>query len=147
MITVQVDTREIEAALNGMRGKLRNPRPMFAHIGEQLTRSTQERFVSQTSPEGDKWKDLSPRYKAKKHPNRDKILTREGHLKGTLRYFAGASKLEFGSNRPQAALLHFGGSFKAWGKADAKMPARPWLGLTDKDKDMIIRTARRYFAP
>lgn len=146
MITVQIDADQLNIALRGMQQRLQNPRPMFTNIGEQLIRSTQERFVSQISPEGEAWEKLSPRYKAKKHPNPDKILTREGHLKGTLRYFAGASKLEFGSDRPQAALLHFGGSFKAWGKVDAKMPARPWLGLSDSDKEMIIDTAKRYFA-
>lgn len=86
--------------------------PLLRNMGEFLIRSHYIRFNEQTAPDGSKWKALSPRYLKQKKKNKDKILTLDGYLKNTLRYQLNDGELLFGSNRPYAAIHHFGGEIK-----------------------------------
>ena len=47
-------------------------------IGEYVQRTTQERFKTQTDPQGQPWQKLKESTKAKKTRNSDKILTERG---------------------------------------------------------------------
>ncbi len=111
---------------------------LMPRLGEYLQRSTQDRFKSQTSPDGATWDVLAPRTlarKEKKKLNPGKVLTERGFLrKGIAWQLLNKSTVEVGSNLKYAATHQFG---------RGNIPPRPFLGLSDQDKrkiDAIIRS-------
>ena len=65
---------EVQQAFARLRQRGRKFQPLFEDIGEALLRSTQDRFRSRESPEGEPWPPLSPDYKARKRRNRNQLL-------------------------------------------------------------------------
>jgi len=169
-ITIKLDGLEAAIAALDRLGQIDgNKKLLFADIGEGLLISTRERFTNQVAPDGSPWVALSAAYRKRKSPNADKILIWHGDLKGTLAYNATDDGLEFGSPRIYAAIQQFGGvagraeSSASAGaaraaRADAglstsrdykpfqrpQLPARPFLGLSAEDSDMILAKANRF---
>lgn len=114
--TLEFDSQAVLAALNEAAEAMGNPDPMLRDMGEYLMIAHDARFASQSAPNGTPWQALSPRYQRTKKKNQNKILQLDGYLANTLRYQVGGGELEFGSNRPYAAIQHFGG--------EIQMPAR-----------------------
>lgn len=113
---------------------------VWTAIGEELLESTDKRFAAQQAPDGTPWAALSPRYAAwkRKHQYGNQILKMRGELRNTLTYQAGETSVAIGSNRIYSSLHQFGGRFKAFGKHNAVMPARPFLGLSAEDEQAIL---------
>ena len=124
------------AALEGLARRAANLRPALADIGEYLMLAHEERFDAQESPEGEPWAPLSERYRARKPRNRDKILVLDDVLASTLRYQAEADSLLFGTDRVYGATHQFG-------REEAGIPARPFLGLSSRDEDEAARLILR----
>lgn len=104
----------------------------FTDIGEYLKISHRERFGRQESPDGQAWAPLDPKYQARKKKNTDKILVLEGLLRDLLAYNASADGLEFGTNLVYGATHQFG-------RPEAGIPARPFLGFSEEDQDEILQ--------
>ena len=143
-IHVELDDREARRALDRLARAGADLTPAMREIGEVLVSSAKDRFSDQKSPDGTPWAPLSEHTKARKKRNKDKILTRDGFLRGTLAYQAGAGSVEVGSPLVYAGTHQFGaeaGSFGAgipWGD----IPARPFLAdadgrLAPADEDAI----------
>lgn len=111
-ITQEFDNAEALAALKQVQAKAGDSAPLLRDIGEYLMLTHNQRFKAQQSPEGTPWAPLSPRYQKRKKKNADRILFLDGYLANTLRYQVGNNELQFGSDRPYAALMHFGGQVK-----------------------------------
>lgn len=138
-LEITLDDAELQAALKKLLAKLGNLQPFFADVGEELLNSTRARFQSQTAPDGSPWADLSPAYAARKKRNKDKILTLRGALRGTLTQFADAESLRVGSPLVYAATHQFG-------RPEAHIPARPFLGLSDADRAALLDAIADYLA-
>lgn len=110
--TLEFDSQAVLAAINEAAEAMGNPDPMLRDMGEYLMIAHDARFASQTAPDGTPWQALSPRYQRSKKKNQDKILRLDGYLANTLRYQVGGGELVFGSNRPYAAIQHFGGEIQ-----------------------------------
>lgn len=122
---------------------------VFSAIGEALQISTTDRFEkSQTAPDGRPWAPLSPRYAAwkRKMEGIDRILAFRGDLGNNIRFQATDVSVAVGSASPYSAIHQFGGRFKAWGKHEATMPARPYLGVSDEDAEIIMEIIENAFA-
>lgn len=108
---------------------------LMPRLGEYLLRSTQDRFKSQTAPDGTAWEALAPRTAKRKKYNPDKVLTERGFLrKGIAWQVLNKTTVEVGSNLVYAATHQFG---------RGNIPPRPFLGLSDQDErkiDAIIRS-------
>lgn len=108
---------------------------LMPRLGEYLLRSTQDRFKTQTAPDGTTWEALAPRTAKRKKYNPDKVLTERGFLrKGIAWQVLNKTTVEVGSNLRYAATHQFGRD---------NIPARPFLGLSDQDErkiDAIIRS-------
>jgi phage virion morphogenesis protein len=134
-IEIEFDDREVQQLLRRLVDLTGDLEPAFADIGEYLTRSHDERFSRQVSPDGQPWEALSPGYQARKPKNQDKILTLDGHLRGTLHPEPSADQLLFGTNLIYGATHQFG-------DPDRNIKERPFLGISDDDRDEILDIIR-----
>ncbi len=128
---VEVDDGDVKAAFDRLLEAGGDLEPAFRDIGELLLISHRERFRAQESPEGTPWEPLSPKYRARKRRNRDKILVFEGWLSGQLTYAAGPDRLVFGTNKIYGATHQFGDPAR-------NIPVRPFLGVSENDRGEIF---------
>lgn len=114
-ITYEVDDREV---LDMLARQAQPPgSDVMSRIGEFLQASTQDRFKSQTAPDGTPWQPLKQRYAKRKKYNPDKILTLRGYLRNGIRHqVTGDTSVEVGTNLAYAAIHQLGGTID--------MPAR-----------------------
>ena len=129
IIRVAFDDREVRDALERLARAGADLAPAMREIGDVLTSSAKDRFRDERAPDGAPWAPLSPVTRARKRRNRDRILTEEGHLRGTLTYQAGADEVVVGSPLIYAGVHQFGapaGTF-AGGGPWGDIPARPFL--------------------
>lgn len=153
MIRISLDDTQALQKLSEITKQLQNPRQLYGIFGETLIAQHKDRFDAQTSPDGKKWQQTQSWYKSS-----GKILQQRGYLRNTLRYQIQTDGLEFGSNRPYAAIHHFGGvikpkrkkALKLGAKAEfgfakqVKIPSRPWLGVSNKDGDVLLKKTENY---
>jgi phage virion morphogenesis protein len=111
-VTLEFDNRAALAVMQRAAEAMRDPAPMLRDMGEYLMLAHDARFATKTAPDGSPWQALSPGYLKRKKKNRDKILVLDRYLSNTLRYQVGGDELVFGSNRPYAAIQHFGGEIQ-----------------------------------
>jgi phage virion morphogenesis protein len=152
-VTYKFDASEVIEGLRKLLERGSSLAPALRSFGETLLSSHRERFSQQVSPDGKAWAPLSSAYRAEKRRNADKILTLDGYLRGTLRYQADDTSLQFGTDRIYAAVQQFGakrgelgttrrGAPIPWGD----IPARPFIGLSDADSEAGMRILRDYLA-
>lgn len=151
-IDVRIEDHGVEAGFTRLIGLMENTTPVMSAIGEGLVSSTRRRFVTQTSPEGAKWAALNPAYKPLKKNSR--ILTESGRLGGSINHQDGRDWTRVGTNVIYAAIHQFGGTIVpksashlvfrlATGIVHAlsvTIPARPYLGISDDDEEMVADT-------
>lgn len=130
-IGIEIDNRDVLQALRRLQEAGGNLQGAFADIGEYLLISHRERWDQQVSPDGTPWAPLAPKYQARKKKNQDKTLLLEGDLRDLLRYQASPDGLEFGTDRIYGATHQFG-------REEAGISARPFLGLSDQDRTEVL---------
>lgn len=155
------DDENVQRLLADLTRAADNLAPAMKNIGEHLLQTTEEGFREQTGPDGKKWPEVSSRTRArKKHA---KVLTESGQLRGSINYRANRKSVTVGTNAPYAAAHQFGfeGQVQvpqhnrlvkqAFGKRlrqpvwatvgpfnfQQNLPARPFLGVGEKDKGEI----------
>lgn len=111
-ITLSFNAQEALSRLWDAQTGMMQPAPLLRSMGERLLEFHQLRFQQQKSPDGIGWASLKPRYQSRKRRNSDKILTRDGNLRNTLRWQVNTDELLFGTNRVYGAIHHFGGTIE-----------------------------------
>ncbi len=111
-VTLEFDAAGALAAINEAANAMGEPASMFRDMGEYLLIAHDQRFASQSAPDGTPWQALSPRYQRRKKKNPNKILVLDGYLKDTLRYQASDEQLLFGTDRRYGAIHHYGGDIE-----------------------------------
>ncbi|EPR4994858.1 phage virion morphogenesis protein [Vibrio navarrensis] len=143
--SVRVNDAEVQEALNQLIKRGADLTPAMANIGEELLISHDQRFRDQKSPDGVPWAPLSETTKALKTKNVDTILVLNHVLSGTLNYQASSDNLLFGSPLEYAATHQFGRTTSPNSMIPNKeIPARPFLGVDESDRDMILDTLSDY---
>jgi phage virion morphogenesis protein len=161
----KIDDREVVKTLDRLHAKAGRMAPAWKNIGEVLVRSTQDRFDSQTDPDGRPWQRLKASTIAGKalRGHSDKILRQRGYLSDSIRSQANENGVRVGTNRIYGAIQHFGGKTKphvirpknkkalAWPGArnparavnhpGSEIPARRFLGISRQDRDRILEVA------
>lgn len=145
-VTITVDDREVQALFARLTAFGRNPMHEVGHaLGETVLRSTRERAARQVDPSGIPWRPLSEEYakhKARKRPGVP-ILKFDFHMLGDqLDYQVHDDFVELGTNAVYGAIHQFGGKTGRGHKAT--MPSRPFLGVSDEDRERfgeILRDA------
>lgn len=106
-----------------------NMKPLFTEIGSALEDSTRQRFELQEDPDGNAWVDLKPASRARKRT--DRILYESGDLLDSVRFEAGADFVELVAGPTEYAATH------QFGREEAGIPARPFMGLSEADSAEI----------
>jgi len=160
-LRTEIDDEAIHQALRRIRRVAESPAAALKDAGEYLQRAVDDRFRSETDPEGRPWEPLSEFTKANKR--NDKILTERGGpgLRGSIHYRVDGDTLEQGTNKIYAAIHQFGGTITAKKGSLAigdpkgafamvksvRIPARPYLGISDEDQREIERILLRHAEP
>lgn len=142
-IEVKIENKEVEKALLEIAKRTENLRPLMKNIAGILAYSTEENFKNEGRP--DKWADLADitkkkREKINKWPGQ--ILQVEGQLASSVNTQYDNNSAVIGSNKEYAAIHQFGGN--AGRNKKVKIPARPYLQLTDEDFEEIMYECRKY---
>jgi phage gpG-like protein len=114
MIDIDIDDREIRAALQNLLAVTGNLDDVLTDIGEELVERTKQRFGTLTGPDGERWADNSP-------------VTIERN-----------DTLAVGSNMEYAAMQQFGGTKAEFPHLWGDIPARPFLGVSENDRAEIL---------
>ena len=138
-IKIELDDQDALSALQALFTRIQDPQGALSEIGENLKRTTRERFRTQQDPDGNAWEALSPDYLKRKKRNKDKVLTRGGYLQGQLVLQHYDDGLELGSNLVYAATHQFG-------RMEKNIPARPFLGVSSDDQETILDIVSSYLA-
>ena len=120
---------------------------LLPRIGEYVQRTTQERFRTQTDPEGKPWQALAASTLAKKTKNRDKILTEHGWLRSRInwRVLPDGRSVAIGTPMIYGATHQFRAPKAPRGRGPwGAIPARRYLGLSDADKKHLIALVNRF---
>lgn len=149
MIRLVYEDGEARAGLDALGLLMADMTPVFQDIGDALVESTNARFVAGEDPEGNAWLPKSPTTLAKYERGPDKTDTRPLHgpslqLSRTIHYQAGSDQVEIGSPMIYAGMMQFGGAKAQFPHLWGDIPARPFLGVSDGDRVMILEIIAEY---
>lgn len=136
-ILVDVDDRVVRDKLREL-GRLAIPRRTWNQIGQILVTSTVDRFERGVGPDGVPWR---PSARASREGGVTLVDT--ARLRGSIAHRASADGVEVGTNVVYAAIHQFGS--RAGGKP-RNIPARPYLGVDDDDREAIREAVGRAVA-
>ncbi len=133
MIDVEINGLEqIENTLSQIAQKAQNRKSLMRSIAGTL-----ESAVLQNFDEGGRPKWLGLKYR------KGTPLVDTENLMGSITSRYDNDSAEVGTNEPYAPIHHFGGMAGRGRKV--KIDARPFLVLTQQDKDYILEDAQEYF--
>ena len=144
-LQLNVDNKEVTEALLNLAKRTENLRPLMKSIAGIFASSTEENFKNEGRP--DKWTDLADITKEnrrKQHKYPGQILQVEGNLASSVNTQYDENSAVIGSNLPYAAIHQLGG--QAGRNKKVKIPARPYLHLTDDDFDEILYETKKYLS-
>lgn len=143
MITVELQTEELDRVLARLSAALTDQTPLMGLFGEYMLATTQDRVLRGEQPDGQAFA-LRTETTIDRYIDADlpfgQPLNQSGKMRKGIAYNAGPDWMEIGSNAIQAAVMQFGaekgslGSDAPWGD----IPARPFLGVSDEDELNLI---------
>ena len=135
---VDIESSALNAALARLAAVLANPSAAMDQIGRYLVASTLRRFERERAPDGSPWLKS-----ARALAEGGQTLTDTGRLRGSIAHTVtdGGRAVEVGSKVLYAAIHQFGG--RAGRGRRVTLPARPYLGIDDRDRDAIARIVSR----
>lgn len=143
-VRIEVELSGSLAPLQRRIGKLAtlDRHKLLDAVGIEVERQTRRRIATEkTSPQGQPWAPLSPRYEAyKKRKSSGGILEFEGFLRDTVQHLTEADAEVVGSGRVYAAIHQFGGA--EVGRPG--LPARPYLGLSRENEADVLRVVEAF---
>ena len=141
MLKVRIKLDSALAYLGGLFDTLTRPEKILQPAAEVVARAIERNFEEEGRPEP--WKPLTPkyaRYKSRRWPG-TKILERTGALGGSIRV-----TVEPGPGNTAAIVAStdvFYAPFHQFGVPGNNLPPRPFLVLTEEDREEAARTVAR----
>ena len=136
----------LDAVLSGfdkMRLRSGDLRPLLLELGEDLTESTKQRFVTTTAPDGTPWAKNSDVTLANKSGSRP--LTDGGFLADSIEpVLIGNDTVQIAPDKEYAAMMQFGGTKAEFPDLWGDIPARPYIGFSDEDEQNILAKSIKY---
>ena len=145
---VIIDDVRVRAALTSLLDAALDPRPVLMAIGEILTASSKERFLTTTDPAGNPWL-LNSVLSTLLYKETETPLTGDppdgGDLGRYIHYnILGNTGVEIGSTMQYAAMQQFGGTKAEFPNLWGDIPARPFLGMSNDDEEEILEEIHNY---
>jgi phage virion morphogenesis protein len=138
--SIEVDDRQVKAALHNLRLDLADMRPAMAGIGQVLVTETDLAFRGQKDPWGQAWARLSEvTLKRRRQGNgkgSNKILRDTGRLANSINHHSDKTSVTVGTNVVYAAMHQFGGTKAQWPHLWGNIPARPFLPIRNGRVDL-----------
>jgi len=144
-IEIKVDDKEIQQVLRNLISKTENLRPLMKNIAGIMMDSVEENFEQEGRP--DKWEKLSPvtkKQRSKKGYWPGRILQMQGNLAASITSKYDENSAVVGTNKVYAAIHQFGG--EAGRNKKVKIPARPYLKLTNEDLNQVLEATKDYLS-
>lgn len=155
-ITVAIDDAEVRAALAGLAAAAADLTPAMDEIGATVADHARDRFERQQDPDGRPWKPHAPATILRRllrgggrrtgrtgRPGfNPQILLDTGRLRDSITHRAARDSVTIGTNVVYAAIHQLGG--QAGRGRKVTIPARPFLGLDDADREDIPAILRRH---
>jgi phage virion morphogenesis protein len=153
VLVTRMDASEAKSAFARLERVLADTTPVMRAIGTGLVADTHDRFDAAQDPDGGAWAALNPDYAAtKRGPGILRESAMSGGLQGSITYRASRTDVTVGTNKVYGAIHQFGGVinsksggllvFKIGGKLvktpSVTIPARPFLGISREDSEMIL---------
>lgn len=165
---IHIDDAQVRDALHQLRqgAESRGLRPILKSMGEYLVDSTRQRFISSTAPDGHRWapnsevtfqktlKRTRGNYKnngrlsacgTRRVLAKKPLMGETSQLSTQIFYQVLGNDLIIGSPMIYASTHQFGASKGAFGRNKrgapipwGDIPARPFLGISDKDRTTIL---------
>jgi phage gpG-like protein len=158
MIRIDIDDREVLKALDNLRRRTSNMKPVMHTIGQSLMEGSREHIIAGRDWTGQPFAPNSPATLARKKGNKP-LINERTFVRSRLHYEASNDIVIVGSSAVQAAVLQFGAKKGAFGatKRGAKIPwgdipARRYFPVTqdgridDSARSLIIDAIRAYLA-
>ena len=146
--TIDIEDHEIDHGMEMLVGKMENLAAFHKSVGEHMLNSTEDRFDTETAPDGTAWAHHAPATIAsrlRRNGNAELTILREsGALAGSFNYEAGDAQVEIGTPTIYAAIHHFGGS--AGRNQSVDIPARPILGISSDDEIALAEMAEDFLS-
>ena len=148
-VRLKGDWRELHEALRRLRKGI--PEEVKKAIAEGILARTHRRFEESRAPDGSLWPPLSPATLAKEVRPRDRLkrggisaaaqrrvalrkpLVVTARLKNSISWKVAGNRIYVGTNLEYARIHQFGG-YAGRGRK-VRIPARPYLGLTEEDRE------------
>ena len=137
-ISVEIEDAVLRAALMRIAAVLASPSAVMDQIGRYLVASTLRRFERERAPDGSPWLKS-----ARALAEGGQTLTDTGRLRGSIAHTVteGGRAVEVGSDVLYAAIHQLGG--RAGRGRRVTLPARPYLGIDEDDRAIILRIVTR----
>lgn len=158
-IRVEIDSSDLQRAIARAQKYLSDLTPFYEDVGAYMERVTENRFRTETGPDGQPWKELAASTRAAKA--NDKILTERGKMRESLSSEADPDGVTVGFSDRKARWHQFGtkpytiepknGRWLAFQGASGMrfarqvehpgVPARPMLGISPANEREILAIA------
>jgi phage virion morphogenesis protein len=130
MITVDIEHQRLQDALRKVEWAVGDLAPLMRSAAAELLSQTEENFENEGRPD---WADLSDvttglREKSGNWPGQILQISSAG-LAASVTSAATDSSALVGSNKPYAAMMHFGGDKSEFPHLWGDIPSRPWLPM------------------
>jgi len=146
MITIDLQDADITHALGALEKVTTDLAPALKLIGRKLVESTEQRFIDRRAPDGKPWlgnSDLTIARKGFDHPliggkqggdkgRRTQMLQHQNHAQ------VADNVLMVGNTMEYSAMQQFGGTKVDFPHLWGDIPARPFIGLSKADRQMVV---------
>lgn len=136
MFTVELKTEHLQQTLSQIEGAIGDLKPLMHSIAAELASQTEENFEHEGRPEWPELSDVTTEKRAKHGHWPGQILqVNAAGLAASITTHATDSSAMVGSNKPYAAMMHFGGDQTDFPWLWGDVPARPYLPM-DSDGNL-----------
>lgn len=150
MITLELKMEDLDAALARLSGGLSDASEVTNEIGGFLAESAQQRIEkSQGAPDGTPWAPKSPFSRSKDR----RPLYDTGEMSRNINHQYGPDFVEVIATGVQVRTMQYGAAKGAFGQTESgtplpfgDIPARPFMGFSDSDRNGIAEALEEWVA-
>jgi len=130
MFTVELDHQRLQGALRKIEWAVGNLAPLMRGVAAELVSQTEENFENEGRPDWADLSDVTTERRAKNGNWPGQILqVSSAGLAASITSVATDSSALVGSNKPYAAMMHFGGDKSEFPHLWGAIPGRPFLPM------------------